>query len=298
MVHFHGRNKKKSYFEGWYLKHTKEDKMIGFIPAFHINPAGQSYASIQVITKDSSYIKYFSESDFFVSTKKFYCKIGKNEFSEKGIKIHLEVEGIKIKGELTYGRLQPLASDIMGPFRYFPMMQCNHGVLSLFHKLKGHLSINDKMFDFTDGIGYIEKDWGTSFPSSYVWTQCNWTDKGNKAVMLSIADVPVPVLKKSITGCICVVFYEGREYRLATYLGVRILHNSEKKIILRQGCYRLEVRLIREVPFSLQAPVEGSMIRKVNESPVSTVIYRFLRKNKVLFEKISENAGFERGYSE
>ncbi|MCK7537696.1 MAG: tocopherol cyclase family protein [Marinilabiliales bacterium] len=30
-----------------------------------------------------------------------------------------------------------------------------------------------KMADFSGGRGYIEKDWGHSFPSAYVWMQSN-----------------------------------------------------------------------------------------------------------------------------
>ena len=37
MKQFHGRNKKSSYFEGWYLKHQSGEDTVCFIPAFHVN---------------------------------------------------------------------------------------------------------------------------------------------------------------------------------------------------------------------------------------------------------------------
>ena len=45
----------------------------------------------------------------------------------------------------------------MGPFSIFPFMECNHGIISLHHKVSGRLSINYKELIIKDGIGYIEK---------------------------------------------------------------------------------------------------------------------------------------------
>lgn len=66
----------------------------------------------------------------------------------------------------------PLRSDIMGPFRFLPGMECSHGVISMGHSLEGKLDLNGKRIDFSGGTGYVETDRGRSFPSAYLWTQC------------------------------------------------------------------------------------------------------------------------------
>ena len=35
-------------------------------------------------------------------------------------------------------------------------MECSHGIVSLYHKLRGTLTINGEEIDFQDGVGYIE----------------------------------------------------------------------------------------------------------------------------------------------
>ncbi len=52
-----------------------------------------------------------------------------------------------------------------------PAMECYHGVVSMYHLLSGHLEINGDKVDFSGGKGYIEKDWGRSMPSDWIWIQ-------------------------------------------------------------------------------------------------------------------------------
>jgi len=291
MKYFHGETKKNRFFEGWYIKHQAEGNIIAFIPSIHINEKGQKSASLQVITNTASYSKDFPATAFSAAKGRFYCKLGDTIFSQKGISINTEFEGLTIRGKLFYDNFLPLESSIMGPFQYIPFLKCNHGILSLSHKLKGYLLLNEKKLDFTNGTGYIETDWGSSFPDSYLWTQCNWYDKGDCCIMLSIAHIPFPF--KSFTGCICSIYYAGKEYRLATYLGVRILTYTKQKVVLVQGTNKLEIKVLEQNPFPLKAPVNGSLKRSIQESAFGTVKYRFSNNNQEIFTKISSNASFE-----
>ena len=66
----------------------------------------------------------------------------------------------------------------MGPFSYLSFMECYHGILSMKHSLEGTLSWNGQLIDFTNGIGYLEKDWGSSFPCNPIY--------GSNAISLAI----------------------------------------------------------------------------------------------------------------
>ncbi len=46
----------------------------------------------------------------------------------------------------------------MGWYRFLPFMECYHGVISLTHNLKGKIIVDNKIFAFENGKGYIEKD--------------------------------------------------------------------------------------------------------------------------------------------
>jgi len=291
MINFHGEHKTKYFFEGWYLKHQTQQDMISFIPAFHIDQEGKRSASIQIITKEGSFVKYYDENAFIVSKNKFGCRIDNNIFSKRGICVKIAAEGLSVEGKLYYNEFTPLQSDIMGPFRKIPFMKCNHGIVSLTHSIEGSLTINNEEIDFSKGTGYIEKDWGASFPCAYLWSQTNWEDNGACCVMLSIADIPF--LITNFTGCIGVVFYRGKEYRFATYKGVRILKYTNKEVIIEQNDLRLRLNIIEENKFPLQAPDYGNMTRQIHESPVCTIRYQFWKKGKLIFDKISKKASFE-----
>lgn len=292
MKNFHGWKKKNSYFEGWYLKHQNKKKMIAFIPAYHIDRWGKASASIQIITEKRTWMVTYPADQFLVSPNMFWVQIGNNLFSEKGIRIAIEEEGLSVKGKIRYKRFQPPVWDIMGPFKFIPCMQCSHGVLSFYHEISGVLWINGEKIDFSKGKGYVEKDWGSSFPEAYYWTQCNWGGKHPGGIMAAAAKIPFA--GKSFQGCIAAVRINGKEYRFATYLGARVLSLSKTEIIIKQGCYQLKIYHQGEKAFGLQAPDQGDMKRVVNESPVTCVKYQLWKKNNILFEYHSRDASFEK----
>lgn len=291
MTNFHGAHMKSSFFEGWYLKHQNEQDTIAVIPSYHVHEDGDKVAKIQVITNEKTYLFDFPANQFKVSKNKFLTKIGENIFCEKGMKLNLQSEEVCIQGAVKYGRFHPLQRDIMGPFRMIPRMQCNHGVLSLFHNVTGSISINDKKVDFDKGIGYIEKDWGRSFPTAYLWTQCNAFPLPECCAMVSVASIPLPGLQ--FKGCIGIVYTEGREYRFATYQGVKIIKCTSDELLIRQGKYSLHVQLLEKHELPLQAPKYGEMSRIIKENPSCRVRYHFCRKKQTVFDWTSDRAGFE-----
>ena len=61
----------------------------------------------------------------------------------------------------------------MGWYSFVPFMECKHGIVSVNHDLSGILNVNDEVLISDGGKGYIEKDWGTSFPEAWIWMQSN-----------------------------------------------------------------------------------------------------------------------------
>lgn len=183
----------------------------------------------------------------------------------------------KSRTRVSFGPFQFLKSDIMGPFRWLANMECAHSVISMEHFLQGKLEMNGQTLDLNGGTGYIEADRGRSFPTTYLWTQCRWR---GCSLMLSIATIPLG--KHHFIGCICAVLLHGREYRIATYRGVRIQQWSSKGTVLIQGKYRLEVQLL-----------DGDMNRTIHESLCTKVRYRFWHGKELLLDHIDDHAGFE-----
>lgn len=276
---------KKEYFKGWYFKCAAENQTIAFIPSLHYR-GGEKEAFLQIITDNEVFCLPFSHMRY--SEKPLSVITGKNVFCEKGIKLDIETVKLTAKGALRFGKPTPIRYDIMGPFKFVPFMQCRHSVYSMSHRVDGKITLNGKRYVFHNGAGYIEGDCGTSFPSRYIWTQCGFS---NGSLMLSIADIPV--LGFGFTGIIGIVVLNGKEHRIATYLGAKLKHISNNTVVVSQGDYKLIAKLIKKNSHPLSAPINGKMSRTIHESASCTAYYRFSYKGTVLCKFTSDRASFE-----
>lgn len=287
--YFHGANKSGPYFEGWYFKSQAPDgRTLALIPAMHIRKDGERNASLQVITEEQSWWLGFPAESFTACKDSLSIQLDKNSFSESGLMLDVERQGLSLHGSVQFGPFRCPKSDIMGPFRLLSNMECAHSVFSMCHSLQGQLEVNGIVLDFDGGTGYVEGDRGRSFPSAYLWTQCMW---GDCNLMLSIATIPFGKLR--FTGCICAIVLNGREYRIATYRGVQIQSWSTHGAVLHQGKYRLEVQLLEQKTQPLRAPSHGDMNRTVHESLCAKVRYRFWRDGELMLDRTDAHAGFE-----
>lgn len=290
--YYHGAAQRGPYFEGWYLKfQTQDGRALALIPALHIDATGRRSASLQVVESGRSWWIEYPHTDFRASKDRFHVQVGSNSFDAQGAVLSIEQPGCRLQGAVRFGPFMALGSDIMGPFRFFAGMECSHGVVSMGHALEGRLNLNGEIIDFANGTGYIETDRGCSFPSAYLWTQCLWREKGPVSLMLSVAAIPLAGIR--FTGCICAVFCEGREHRLATYRGARAEQWSPCGAVIRQGKYRLEVQVSEDHGQPLRAPVAGVMQRTIRESLCTEARYRFWTGGELLFDHTDPHASFE-----
>ena len=170
---FQGNLNLKNYFEGWYFKNVSQDDdyTVSFIPGISLNKE-DSHAFIQVIIAPELETHYFRfELDEFKSNEKeLYVEIGNNHFSKKEIEVHLENDLINLHGKLMFEDLQQIGPQpIMGPFGNLNFLECYHGLISMRHSISGKMIHNGREINFNQGRGYIEKDWGKSFPKHYIW---------------------------------------------------------------------------------------------------------------------------------
>lgn len=276
-----GHVDKKNYFEGWYFKQVSGDEkeMICFIPGISLTE-NDRHCFVQTFfvskNNDQPHVKtdYFRYSlDQFISRDKpFQIQIGPNIFSEDRVSLYLRNEQTKITGSFTIGEMLPIekgiySPTIMGPLAYIPFLECNHGVISMDHLVNGSVKINQHSIDLTGGKGYLEKDWGTSFPKEYIWLQCNHFSDPETFLFFSVADIPF--MKTSLEGFICNLVVHDREYRFATYnrskLSIKEATSKKLKIILENRKARLTIEAHPTDFGALTAPSVGSMNHTVKE---------------------------------
>lgn len=274
-------------FWGWYFKCQSDSGTLAVIPAAH-RGAGERSCSVQLITGDGSWSVPYPWRAFVKEGRR--CRIGENRFGPQGLTLRLRTPELRAEGELRFGALSPIRYDIMGPFALIPGLECRHSVVSMYHPVYGKVSVNGKDYLFQHGAGYWEGDRGRSFPRVYAWTQCHFE---GGSLMLSAAEIPLGC--RRFTGVIAVVWWRGREYRLATYLGASVKIGAGE-LVVRQGRDELYARLLERDAKPLRAPVGGAMERTIHESAACRAYYKFRRDGKTLFAFYSDRAAFEYEY--
>lgn len=301
---FQGSLNKKKYFEGWYFKHVSKDlsSVYAFIPGISLTE-DDPHAFIQVIngiTGKTAYVSYPMES-FSFKRDRLFVKVGDSLFCEDYIDLNIDHSDIKVSGRLDYEGLSKypkslMAPGIMGWYSFVPFMECYHGVVSANHIIKGKLEINKKDVDFNLGKGYIEKDWGISFPECWIWLQSNSFKAESASVFVSVAKIPW--MGKFFMGFIAFVYLDGKYYKFSTYNGSKISQLKQNEsglhIEMENRKYYLNVSAKINKAGALIAPEKGNMSRRIKESIDSELIVSLRDKNqKVIFSEETKRAGLE-----
>jgi len=307
---FQGDLKKKTYYEGWYNKilDKNQDFVYAFIPTVAINKkANNSHAFVQILdgkTGNTNYVKYELAQFENLAEDDYDIRIGDNFFSSRGFRLNINQNKAKIKGSIEY--IKPVLwpktffqPGIMGILTYLPFLETYHYIISMNHTLKGSIDFNGKIIDFNGGKGYLEKDWGTSFPRAYIWAQSNHFSSPELSFILSIA--LVPLFKIRIKGFFCVIWYKGTFYKFATYTGAKItfLETTSERIKIKIEDRKLSLLILinkKKIRFSkLKAPFLGAMATEIYETMNSKIKIKLHDKknNKLLLEDTGKNAGLD-----
>lgn len=299
---YHGWNKRKKFFEGWYFKIVDDSEKWKFaiIPGVAMDKSGEKHAFIQVLDAIEMKQTYttFPFEEFTATPNKFEISIGDNYFSEHKLSLNLD----SLSGELNFENQVPWSSsyfspNIMGPLTFMPFMQCNHGILSMNHSVSGYLNSAGENINFNKGKGYLEKDWGKSFPNAYVWLQTNHFSKKQLSMKMSVAKIPY--LGTSFTGFIAGVWFNNELIEFTTYNFSRLkslaVEKDNVKVLLTNRKYILDLQIERGETTMLKAPFEGSMIHEIEESMNAVVHLKLIDKktNTLIIEDSGSHAGLE-----
>ncbi|MDD4967917.1 MAG: tocopherol cyclase family protein [Paludibacter sp.] len=299
---YQGWGKTKKYFEGWYFKVVTADETnaFAFIPGIAMDENGKQQAFIQVMDGKKRTAEYhkFDADEFKPKAGKFEIEIGSNFFSNDTMRLDIPTTS----GQLQFTDSIPWPNQwyspgIMGPYSFVPYMECYHGILSMDHRIEGQLTIHGETIDFSNGRGYMEKDWGQSFPSAYFWMQSNHFNQPGISLKASVAKIPW--MGNSFIGFIAGVWLQDRLIQFTTYNGSRLIKSyadrDEVKLILENRKYRLEILAHREKATQLASPILGFMDGRIEESMTSEIdvqLYDKKSSNLILFDT-GRNAGLE-----
>ncbi len=307
---YQGRKKSRKYFEGWYFKQVAPDLKcsICVIPGI-AKDQHNTHAFIQTIINVSAdpearletHYHQFIIDDFKYDDDPFCLRIGKNTFRSNEMELNLSDDKYSLYGKIVFSELTKiktsiLSPNIMGYYAYFPFMECYHGIISMGHNLQGFLILNNKTMDFSNGKGYIEKDWGTSFPKEYAWLQSNNFIGSDASIMCSIANIPF--LGTSFQGFICNLSLNTQEYRFASYNYSKLIKlnctDNSVDITMVKGNHKLEVSAKMQERGILKSPKKGVMNTTVKEGLSGVVDVKLTKiTGEILFKGVGNPCGIE-----
>jgi tocopherol cyclase len=301
---YQGSRHSERYFEGWYFKFVDKagENIWSVIPG--VSFSGDSHSFIQAIhagTGNSHYIRFPLEA-FSYDRKELLVQIGPNRFTGERVTLDLREDQFQMRGELQLRHPHPFpvtltAPGIMGWYSYVPFMECYHGVVSMQHGISGSLTVNGSEIDFEGGKGYIEKDWGRSMPSDWIWIQSNhFRQDPGASFMISLARIPW--LRGHFPGFLSFLLVEGKLYRFATYNRSQVerveVTSEQVSIELKQRKHRLKIEARIRDGGVLKAPRHGAMDREIRESIVSAVELELTgRDGEMIFADTGDYAGLE-----
>jgi hypothetical protein len=304
---YHGHTKKPPFFEGWYYKIVSADRTRRYavIPGIFLSDdPNTQHAFVQVFDGVSGRATYhrYPADQFSARRDAFDVRIGSNHFNSDGFTLDIADELRAVRAEVQFHGQVPypvsIASPgIMGPFAWLPFMECYHGIVSLDHGVTGMFDDDGVTADFNGGRGYIEKDWGKSFPAGWVWMQTNHFSTLGSCLTASVA--VTPMLGSWFPGFIAAIWHEGELYRFTTYTGATVekLDISDDHVMwsLKGGKHRLEIYATRADASLLPGPDRVAMEKRVPETLKASiqVCMSRLAGGKPILDSTGDCAGLE-----
>ncbi len=306
---YHGRLG-KNYFEGWYFKlvdsHMKH--AFAFIPGVFFSPTGEfDHAFIQVVDgiKKTYYYERFSVEGFSAANDIFSLKVAGSSFGRCGLDFNLTGERATINGRVDFKNHLDWPDNFLNPgsmglYNYIPKMQCYAQVCAMDYDLNGALDINGQSVDFSGGKGYIEKNWGSAFPYSWIWIQCNHFQKAQASLSCSLAHIPFP--RSSFRGFLVGLYVDNRFYKFTTVNRSKVEANQKGTDVVlhfknRHHTLTIDCQTREEDFILLNGPRGEQMVPLVQEN-LQGKVKVILKENadgKVIFEDSGQCAGVEYG---
>jgi hypothetical protein len=316
---FQGKLSLNGYFEGWYFKQVSANlqHVYALIPGIALGTRPEErYAFIQVIdgiTGDTRFIHYPLE-EFSASDEALQVRVGNSLFTDSFIDLNIENSELTLQGRIDFQNPIPypsqlLSPGIMGWYSFVPKMECKHGLVSMDHGLAGGFQVNGTPIDFTGGRGYTEKDWGTSFPESWIWMQSNNFSRPGISFMLSIAKIPW--MGSHFMGFLGFLKIGDKLRFFATYNGAKIVHienlsrrdakgNPEAEgvaiTISRKtlfGSEELKLRAESTRRGALKSPVRGRMESYIKESVDAEIRLEYHSSDGQTYQDTGRRGGLE-----
>ena len=307
---YHGRHRRRNFFEGWYFKlvDARQQEVFAFIPGIlKGRTTTDSHSFIHLVDGGNAFMHYLRlpPQQFTAARKSFDVSVGENSFSLQGLELAVDEPEFSVRGRLAFSQVRKWPDSVfspgsMGPYNFLPRMQCYSQVCAMDMEISGQLQVNGRSADLDGGRAYVEKNWGSAFPYSWIWVQGN-SFPSRASISCSLGHIPMP-LGTSFRGFLIGLMVEDQFYAFTTANRSKIhIQQSGSDIVMqvmsKKHLLTIATATEKENFITLLGPRQGQMVPLLQENLQGRVSVKLQQRNdnRILFQQTSRCAGIEYG---
>ena len=153
----------------------------------------------------------------------------------------------------------------MGYAYYVPTLPCFHSVMNVSHHVTGEIQTPRQQYLLEHELGYMEKNWGTSFPKRYCWLQA--VDPFDSQTSLLFSQAEIDWIGRTFLRHVGHLRFDGkhidlRELRKCT-ISNSILDETNHCIQLSGNNIKLDIHISFQEKVIFKGPANGNMSRDI-----------------------------------
>lgn len=283
-------------FEGWYLRFTQGQSPWNFalIAGFARDEIDTPIFFLQGIESDGEvFLLTCPKEKVTYQTDRFeiHCPWGFLSIHQVQLDISQDSSRIEMDIKLSDGSstLAP-RKNVMDWAQNLPFLPCYHYVHTMNASCLGKVSWGSHHIQKFEGRHYLERDWGSTFPKEWMWTQSHALSGDGDSITAVWSRIRWGSIK--FTGAAAVLIVKGISYSFSTARFHRAQHKANRWIF-RSKSHRLVIEVSPESFSPLLAPQHGKLLRPVEESLDSELKIELWEGTLQIYSGVALQAGYE-----
>ena len=261
-----GNFDRDNYFEGWFQKIYSAQHRASFIIiyGYATRNAFDKFGFIQLLIPNRApEIVYFAKDEISCDPRHHIVRMGKNTLSTNNIEIR--TANMDIRLNLINNHPIRTFKNTMGYNYYVPSLPCYHSVLNTRHRVTGEIQYEKVEYTLHSETGYLEKNWGRSFPERYFWMHA--VDPMDAEVSLLFSQAEIKWLGRKFIKHVGHLHFEENKIDLRALQNCSIsmapLRKDHLSIYMRSKTLQLEIDIAIGQGVLFKGPNQGSLSKDI-----------------------------------
>jgi hypothetical protein len=278
-----GTFERNKFFEGWFQKVYSKAHKASFILiyGYATHNSDDEFGFLQVLIPNQvPELVYFPKNEVSCDIEKHIFCMGNNLLTTELIRI--DIHDLRI--DLNLKSSQPFRTfkNSMGYTYFIPNLPCYHSVLNTAQSVSGEIQYKGLCYTLDHEMGYLEKNWGTTFPENYFWVHA--IDPNNPAISLLFSRAQIVWLGKTYIKHVGYFCFDGQQIELRELKNFSVSNSNlgpENRIIqIRSASAHLDLALECGSEVLFKGPKDGALSRIIQHQTDASIKVSLTYENR------------------